>query len=78
MRYRVITVESRVCVRGESGMSEWFDVNVGLIRDVWCPHGYLMCIRMVSLGRSMQEYERGVRLTDQWGYDWSQSATVCR
>ena len=22
--------ESRACVRGESGVSEWFDVNVGL------------------------------------------------
>ena len=73
--------ENRACVRGESGVSEWFDVNVGLSQgSVISPWLFNMYIDGVVREVNDRVLGRGIELLKPEGDVWSvnQLYVVCR
>ena len=63
--------ESRACVRGESGVSEWFDTNMGL-KQVCVMSPWLFNMHMDGVVREVNErvLGRGVESLGQDGNVW--------
>ena len=63
--------ESRACVKGESGVSEWFDVRVGLRQGcVMSPWLFNMYMDGVVREVNARVQERGVEMIGQEGNVW--------